>query len=114
MIGSSFGVPWFVLGSSLVFYREGIREVQRKGILIKVLFCANTPNFIQIGGRAYPVRHYPIAIRLRTREEYAILCIALNPQSGDFSDAILEVPSEALLHLRKVLFSKKYPNTIRE
>ena len=27
MIGSSFGVPWFVLGSSLVFYREGIREV---------------------------------------------------------------------------------------
>ena len=74
-----------------------------------MLFCANTPNFIQIGGRAYPVRHYPIAIRLRTREEYAILCIALNPQSGDFSDAILEVPSEALLHLRKVLFREKAP-----
>ncbi len=74
-----------------------------------MLFCANTPNFIQIGGRAYPVRHYPIAIRLRTREEYAILCIALNTQSGDFSDAILEVPSEALLHLRKVLFREKAP-----
>ena len=81
----------------------------RRKILRKVLFCANTPNFIQIGGRAYPVRHYPIAIRLRTREEYAILCIALNPQSGDFSDAILEVPSEALLHLRKVLFREKAP-----
>ena len=81
----------------------------RRKILRKVLFCANTPNFIQIGDRAYPVRHYPIAIRLRTREEYAILCIALNPQSGDFSDAILEVPSEALLHLRKVLFREKAP-----
>ena len=58
-----------------------------------------------LGGRAYPVRHYPVAIRLRTRKEYAILCIALNPQSGDFSGAILEVPSEALLHLIKVLFT---------
>ena len=28
-----------------------------------------------------------------------VLCIALTPQSGDSSDAILEVPSEALLHL---------------
>ena len=28
----------------------------------------------------------------------AILCIALNPQSGDFSGAILEVPFKALLH----------------
>ena len=65
-----------------------------------------------IGGRAYPVRHYPIAIRLRDRNltphqftklvgdpvGRAILCIALIPQSGDSSGAILEVPSEALLH----------------
>ena len=51
-----------------------------------------------IGGRAYPVRHYPIAIRLRTRKGCAILCIALNPQSGDFSGAILGVRSVALLH----------------
>ena len=29
----------------------------------------------------------------------AILCIALNPQSGDFSGAILGVRSVALLHL---------------
>ena len=34
----------------------------------------------------------------------AILCIALNPQSGDFSGAILGVRSVALLHLIKVLF----------
>ena len=27
-----------------------------------------------IGGRAYPVRHYPIAIRLRDRKGRAILC----------------------------------------
>ena len=50
------------------------------------------------GGRVYPVRHYPIAIRLRDRKGRAILCIALRPQSGDSSGAILEVPSEALLH----------------
>ena len=59
----------------------------------------NIPILHTIGGRAYPVRHYPLAIRLRTREEYAILCIALNPQSGDFSGAILGVRSVALLHL---------------
>ena len=52
-----------------------------------------------IGGRAYPVRHYPIAVRLRDRKGRAILCIALNPQSGDFSGAILGVRSVALLHL---------------
>ena len=59
---------------------------------------SNIPILHTIGGRAYPVRHYPLAIRLRTREEYAILCIALNPHSGDFSGAILEVPFKALLH----------------
>ncbi len=52
-----------------------------------------------MGGRAYPVRHYPIAIRLRDREGRAILCIALIPQSGDSSGAILGVRSVALLHL---------------
>ena len=34
-------------------------------------------NFIGLGGRAYPVRHYPIAIRLRDRKGRAILCVAL-------------------------------------
>ena len=52
-----------------------------------------------MGGRTYPVRYYPIAIRLRTRKGCAILCIALNPQSGDSSGAILGVRSVALLHV---------------
>ena len=34
MIGSSLVVPSFFFGSSLVYYKEGIREVQGKGILI--------------------------------------------------------------------------------
>ena len=46
-----------------------------------------------------PVRYYPVAIRLRDRKGRAILCIALNPQSGDFSGAILGVRSVALLHV---------------
>ena len=41
-----------------------------------------------------------MAVRLRDRKGHAILCIALNPQSGDFSGAILEVPFKALLHGR--------------
>ena len=67
-----------------------------------------------LGGRDYPVRHYPIAIRLRTRNSTphqftklvgdpvgrAIRCVALSPQSGDSSGATLEVPSEALLHAK--------------
>ena len=60
-----------------------------------------------IGGRAYPVRHYPIAVRLRDRKGRAILCIALNPQSGDSSGAILGVRSVALLHLIKRLLKGK-------
>ena len=58
------------------------------------------PYIIHIGGRVYPVRHYPIAIRLRDREGRAILCIALNPRSGDSLGAILGVRSVALLHAK--------------
>ena len=88
---------------------------------------------MNMGGRAYPVRHYPVAIRLRTvafgnkvaltvdrvnieatcasalpkNQQIlggpimycAILCIALSPQSGDSSGAILGVRSVALLHV---------------
>ena len=64
---------------------------------------------MNMGGRAYPVRHYPIAIRLRDREGRAILCIALSPQSGDSSGAILGVRSVALLHLIIATFYKKSP-----
>ena len=58
--------------------------------------CVDTTN---MGGRTYPVRYYPVAIRLRDREGRAILCIALFPQSGDSSGAILGVRSVALLHV---------------
>ena len=66
---------------------------------IKTTFLGgNIPILHTIGGRAYPVRHYPLAIRLRDRKGRAILCIALNPQSRNFSGAILGVRSVALLH----------------
>ena len=58
--------------------------------------CVDTTN---MGGSTYPVRYYPVAIRLRDRKGRAILCIALNPQSGDSSGAILGVRSVALLHV---------------
>ena len=95
-LGSSLVCPWFFLR----LLPEGHREGTRGRNLNKSTFI-NTHTF---GGRAYPVRHYPIAIRLRTRKGCAILCIALNPQSGYFSGAILGVRSVALLHLIKVLF----------
>ena len=88
--------PWFFFG----FLPERNREGTRGRNLNKSTF-ANTHT---LGGRTYPVRHYPIAIRLRTRKGCAILCIALNPQSGYFSGAILGVRSVALLHLRKRTF----------
>ena len=37
VVGSSLVVPWFVLGSSLVFYTRLKGKVQGKGILRKVL-----------------------------------------------------------------------------
>ena len=51
------------------------------------------------GGRAYPVQHYPVALRLRYRKDSAILCVVLIPQSGDSSGTTLGVRSVALLHL---------------
>ena len=75
------------------------------------------------GGRVYPVRHYPIAIRLRDRDSTphqftklvgdpvgcAILCVALTPQSGDSSGATLGVRSVALLHARNHLQKRFTP-----
>ncbi len=42
VVGRSLGVPWFVLGSSLVFYTRLKGKVQGKGILRKVLFWKST------------------------------------------------------------------------
>ena len=53
----------------------------------------------------------PIAIRLRDRKGRAILCIALFPQSGDSSGAILGVRSVALLH--EVTATLRSPNTTK-
>ena len=63
-------------------------------------YCYYLSSYHILGGRAYPVRHYPIAVRLRTRKGYAILCVALNPQSGNSSGTTLGVRSVALLHPR--------------
>ena len=41
---------------------EGKEKIERREILIKSIYSANTPNFIQIGGRAY------------TRELVAVEC----------------------------------------
>ena len=94
-VGSSLVVPWSVFGSSLVFDPRKIWIVLGAGFLTKSTF-ANTHKF---GGRAYPVRHYPIAIRLRDREGRTILCVVLIPQSGDSLGTTLGVRSVALLHL---------------
>ena len=35
-----------------------------------------------MGGRSYPVRHYPVAMRLRDRKGRAILCLRLSSKWG--------------------------------
>ena len=51
--------------SSVGKIRQGIREVKETSILIKRTFWWKYTKHYTIGGRAYPVRHYPIAVRLR-------------------------------------------------
>ena len=43
---------------------------------------SHTPLIITFGGSVYPVRHDPLAIRLRDRMGRAILCVVLTPQNG--------------------------------
>ena len=92
---SSLGVLPLVSRWNRARYKRDKRDCN----LNKTHFFCKSAKLHTIGGRAYPVRHYPIAIRLRDRKGRAILCIALNPQSGDSSGAILGVRSVALLHL---------------
>ena len=64
--GSSLVLPWFILGLWHGIYREDKTERNLK---------KSTFAYTHIlGGRAYPVRHYPVAIRLRDRKGHAILC----------------------------------------
>ena len=86
---------YYVFGLSLVISTGVPRTVLGQEILTKGTFA----NIHTFGDCAYPVRHNPIAVRLRDRKGRAILCIALFPHYGDSSGAILEVPFKALLHL---------------
>ena len=94
-----------ILGFESTFLGMGTTFLGRETTFLgrqSTVLGSNIPILHTIGGRAYPVRHYPIAIRLRTRKGCAILCIALNPQSGDSSGAILGVRSVALLQVAKL------------
>ena len=64
-MGSWVGVFSVICRSSLGGIRVGIREVKETAILINRTFWWKYTKHYSIGGRAYPVRHYPIAIRLR-------------------------------------------------
>ena len=117
LIKSTFwwlGVLWVFLGSSLVFTPRGIGKVQGKGNLNKSTFLGKVPEYnsgmidkecicesrccerrAQYGlGRRNMLKHAN-----GVSELLFVLCIALTPQSGDSSGAILEVPFKALLHL---------------
>ena len=79
-------------------------------------YCYYLSSYHILGGIAYSVRQYPIAVRLRTRKGCAVLCVALNPQSGNSSGTTLGVRSVALLHPRSYVrsmqpilqFARKY------
>ena len=45
VVGRSLGVPWFILGSSLVFNPRGIGKVQGKGNLNKSTFLGKVPEY---------------------------------------------------------------------
>ena len=60
-----------------------------------------------LGSRGFPVRRYPVALRLRDRKGRAILCVALFPHCGDSSGATLGVRSVALLHVSVPYPSRK-------
>ena len=93
--GHFFGTPIPLWGGFPPKKKRGCSTSRTTWLKCAVDYYAHTQI---LGGRDYPVRHYPIAIRLRDRKGRAILCVARAPQSGNSSGATLEVPSEALLH----------------
>ena len=106
-LGSSLVLPWSLT-------RGGLGRYKGREILIKVLFWEKAPEYnsgiidkecicesrccerrAQYGlGRRNMLKHAN-----GVSELLFVLCIALTPQSGDSSGAILEVPFKALLHL---------------
>ena len=114
MVGRSLGVPWFILGSSLVFNPRGIGKVQGKENLNKSTFFGKVPEYHS--GAINKEKHLQgrccdqwaqkclgsrdmLNHASGTSELLFVLCIALTPQSGDSSGAILGVRSVALLHV---------------
>ena len=114
VVGSSLGVPWFIFGSSSVFNPRGIGKVQGKENLNKSTFFGKVPEYHS--GAINKEKHLQgrccdqwAQKCLGSRDmlkhvngvsgQYFVLCITLNPQSGDSSGAILGVPFKALLHL---------------
>ena len=78
MSGGRWGVLRLITRLSYVYltYMVRISYVINSGkIKVSPYFhikkCVDTTN---MGGRTYPVRYYPIAIRLRDRKGRAILC----------------------------------------
>ena len=60
---------------------------------------------MNMGGRAYPVRHYPIAIRLRDREGRAVLCSHYFLSVGTLRVLHSEcVPSHSFTALRQIVY----------
>ena len=93
VVGSSLVVPWFVLGSSLVFYTGEIRTVQGKEILRKVLFF----NYRSVGVLSVISRSSVGGIRqgIRGGKETAILRKSL----------FLYLQNLILLHVTRVPFA---------
>ena len=105
------------LGSSLVLLwsltRGGLGRCKGREILIKVLFLGKVPEYNSgiidkeciCESRCWNVeRSMVLADETCLNHangvsgQYFVLCVALNPQSGDSSGAILGVRSVALLH----------------
>ena len=113
LAGSCAGVRSVVSRSSVGKIGEGIRGGKEIGILRKVLFREKAPEYHSgainkekhLQGRCCDQwaqkclgRRDMLNHASGTSGQYFVLCIALNPQSGDSSGAILGVRSVALLH----------------
>ena len=101
--------------SSLGGIRQGIRE----GNLKKEHFTGQHTKHHTLGGRAYPVRHSPVAIRLRDRKGRAVLCVALFPQSeGLFGhntrSAFRRTPSPRFFFGSSLVFSPRKKEEVQE
>ena len=63
-----------------------------------------------IGGRSYPVRHYPVAMRLRDRKGRAILCLRLSSKWGLVGRYTRSVFRRTPSHLQKSAHYIRFKN----